>query len=62
MSNNNQGLVRRNGMIAGVCAGLGARFGISAWIFRILFLLALTPGGVPGIVLYFVFWFFMPKA
>lgn len=38
-----QGLIRpRQGrVIAGVCAGLGPRFGLSPWTARILFILVL---------------------
>lgn len=62
MSYNNQkrGLVRQNGMIAGVCGGLAARFGLPTFIVRLIFLLLLVPGGVPGITLYVVLWLLMP--
>lgn len=46
--------------IAGVCGGLGEYFGISASIFRLIFLLLLIPGGIPGPTLYLLFWIFMP--
>ena len=42
---------RHNRIIAGVCGGLAEFFGISAFWFRIAFLIALIPGGVPGTVL-----------
>jgi phage shock protein C len=53
---------RRNRVIAGVCGGLAEFFGISAFWFRLAFLIALLPGGVPGIVAYLLFWFIVPKA
>jgi phage shock protein C len=57
-----QGLVRpQDGrMIAGVCAGLGRRFGIDPWIARLLFVLILFL--VPGsqILIYPVLWILMP--
>jgi phage shock protein C len=53
---------RRNRVIAGVCGGLAEFFGISAFWFRLTFLIALLPGGVPGIVAYLLFWFIVPKA
>lgn len=53
---------RSNRMIAGVCGGLGEFFGISAWWFRLAFLIALIPGGVPGIVAYLIFWIVIPRS
>jgi phage shock protein C len=53
---------RHNRMIAGVCGGLGEFFGISAFWFRLAFIIALLPGGVPGIGLYLLCWLIIPKA
>jgi phage shock protein C len=53
---------RRNRMIAGVCGGLGEFFGISPWWFRIGILIALIPGGVPGVLIYLLLWLMIPKA
>lgn len=53
---------RRNRIVAGVCGGLGEFFGISAFWFRLAFLIALIPGGVPGLAVYLLFWFIVPKA
>lgn len=46
--------------IAGVCAGLARRFGLSAGFVRFLFLLSLV---LPGsqVVVYLVLWLLMPK-
>jgi phage shock protein C len=52
---------RRNRIIAGVCGGLGEFFGISTFWFRLAFLIALIPGGVPGLVVYFLMWFIVPS-
>ena len=52
---------RRNRVIAGVCGGLGEFFGISALWFRLAFLIALLPGGVPGIGLYLLLWLIIPN-
>jgi phage shock protein C len=52
---------RHNHMIAGVCGGLAEFFGISAFWFRLAFLIALIPGGVPGLGLYLLFWLIIPK-
>jgi phage shock protein PspC (stress-responsive transcriptional regulator) len=58
-----QGLVRpRQGrVLAGVCAGLGRRFGWSPWLTRILFLVVLMV--IPGsqIIVYPVLWLLMPS-
>ena len=50
-----------NRIIGGVCGGLGEFFGIDAIWFRILFLISLIPGGVPGLLLYFIFWIVIPS-
>ena len=58
-----QGLVRpRDGrVLAGVCAGLGRRFGIDPWPARLLFVLLLLV--VPGsqLLIYPVLWILMPR-
>ncbi|GAA4437876.1 PspC domain-containing protein [Phytohabitans houttuyneae] len=47
-------------MIAGVCAGLGRRFGISANAMRLIFLIScLLPG--PQFVIYIALWIIMPN-
>jgi len=51
---------RNNRVIAGVCGGLGEFFGISAFWFRLAFLLALLPGGIPGLLPYFILWIIVP--
>jgi phage shock protein C len=53
---------RRNRVIAGVCGGLGEFFGVSPFWFRIAFLIALIPGGVPGILAYLLLWIIVPSA
>lgn len=58
-----QGLVRPGDqrVLAGVCAGLGRRFGISPWAARLLFVLLLMV--VPGsqILVYPILWILMPS-
>jgi phage shock protein C len=61
MSAGNNKLRRQNGIIGGVCGGLGAFYGISAWWFRILFLILLMPGGLPGLVPYLILWIVIPR-
>ncbi len=59
----NQGLVRpREGrVLAGVCAGLGRRFGINPWLARLLFILVLMV--IPGsqLLVYPILWILMPS-
>jgi phage shock protein C len=52
---------RRNRIFAGVCGGLGEFFGLSAIWFRLAFLLALIPGGIPGLLLYILAWLIIPS-
>jgi phage shock protein C len=52
---------RRDRIIAGVCGGLGEFFGIAPIWFRIAFLISLLPGGVPGFLLYMLFWIIIPN-
>lgn len=51
---------RSNRVIGGVCGGLAEFFGISAFWFRLGFLIALLPGGIPGLLLYFLAWIIIP--
>jgi phage shock protein C len=54
-------LRRQNGMIAGVCGGLGVFFGINPAWFRLLFVILLVPGGLPGLLPYAILWIIIPK-
>jgi phage shock protein C len=51
---------RSNRMIAGVCGGLAEFFGLSSFWFRLLFLILLLPGGLPGLVPYLLLWLIIP--
>ncbi len=56
-------VLRRSGrdrVIAGVCGGLGEFFGINPIWFRLGFIIATIPGGVPGIGLYLLLWLIVP--
>lgn len=53
---------RSDRVVAGICGGLAEFFGISTFWFRLAFLIALIPGGVPGLLLYLLCWLIMPKA
>lgn len=51
---------KRNRILAGVCGGFAEFFGISTFWFRLAFLIALLPGGVPGILVYLLCWLIIP--
>ena len=51
---------RTNRMIAGVCGGLEEFFGLDAFWFRLAFVLAMLPGGIPGIAVYLLLWLIIP--
>jgi len=51
---------RHNRVVAGVCAGIAARFGLSPLTVRVLFLLScLLPG--PQFVVYLALWLLLPQ-
>ncbi len=54
-------LRRQNGWIAGVCGGLGAFYDINPFWFRLLFLILLMPGGLPGFLPYVILWLIIPR-
>ena len=51
---------REGRMIAGVCAGLAQRFGMSAGMVRLLFLLSLLLPGTQ-VIIYLILWILMPN-
>ncbi len=52
---------RHNRMIAGVCGGLADFYGISSFWIRLAFVIALIPGGVPGILVYLIMMVVVPS-
>jgi phage shock protein C len=54
-------LRRQNGIIAGVCGGLGAFFDISPFWFRLIFLILALPGGWPALLPYVILWLVIPR-
>jgi phage shock protein PspC (stress-responsive transcriptional regulator) len=48
-------------MLFGVCGGLGNYFGVDPVWFRLGFVLTALPGGVPGLILYIIFFLVMPE-
>ena len=55
-------LRRQKAIVAGVCGGLAEFFGISAFWFRLLFIILLLPGGLPGLLPYVILWIAVPRA
>ena len=51
----------RNRVVAGVCGGLAEFYGISTFWYRLAFLIALIPGGVPGLLVYLIMVFIIPS-
>lgn len=54
-------LRRQNGIVFGVCGGLAAFTGVSAFWFRLAFLILSIPGGLPGLVPYLIMWLVIPR-
>jgi phage shock protein C len=52
---------RSDRVVAGVCGGLAEFFGINTFWFRLVFLIALIPGGIPGLLPYLLLWLIIPK-
>jgi phage shock protein C len=47
-------------MIGGVAAGIANYVGIDVTIVRLIWVLLLLPGGLPGLVPYLILWIIMP--
>ena len=47
--------------IAGVCGGLAEYFNIDPVIIRIIAVVLLLPGGLPGVVPYLILWIIVPE-
>lgn len=47
--------------IAGVCGGLAEYFGIDPTIIRVIAVLLLLPGGLPGLLPYIILWIVIPS-
>ena len=52
---------RSHRMIAGVAGGMADRFGIPVWLARVLWVLLLLPGGLPGLIPYVICWIVIPE-
>jgi phage shock protein PspC (stress-responsive transcriptional regulator) len=51
-----------NRILLGICGGLGEFFGINPIWFRLAFVIAAIPGGLPGLLIYLILWVIMPKS
>ena len=51
---------KSQGVIAGVCAGLAAYFGVSVVLLRLIFLLLALSGG-PAVAAYLILWVILPE-
>lgn len=51
---------RRDRMVAGVAGGMGEYFNIDPTLLRIIWVLLMLPGGIPGIILYLACWILIP--
>ena len=52
---------RSDRFFSGVCGGLGAFFGIRPLWFRVGFIIASLPGGLPGMLPYLICWIIIPR-
>jgi phage shock protein C len=52
---------RKDRIIAGVCGGLAEYFNIDPVIVRVIAVILLIPGGLPGIVPYTILWIIVPQ-
>jgi phage shock protein C len=52
---------RTDRKIAGVCGGLAEYFGIDPVIIRIIAVILLLPGGLPGFIPYVIMWIVVPE-
>jgi phage shock protein PspC (stress-responsive transcriptional regulator) len=53
---------RQGAWIAGVARGMAEWLGLPVWLVRLLWVLTLAPGGVPGGLLYLICWVLIPRA
>jgi len=52
---------RTDRMIAGVCGGIAEYFAIDPTIVRLIAVLLLLPGGLPGLLPYLILWVVVPQ-
>jgi phage shock protein C len=52
---------RKQRLIAGVAGGMAERFGLPVILVRLVWLVLLLPGGLPGLVPYVICWLVIPS-
>ncbi len=52
---------RRDKWIAGIAGGMATYVSIDPTVVRVLWLITLLPGGVPGLALYVICWLVIPR-
>ena len=52
---------KRHRIIGGVAGGMAERFGLPVILVRLLWLILLLPGGLPGVVPYLICWALIPS-
>lgn len=52
---------KKDRKIAGVAAGMAHYFDLDVTFVRLLWALALIPGGIPGVLLYVICWIVIPE-
>jgi phage shock protein C len=61
MSNGKLRSSRNNKIIAGVAGGMAEWMGIKSIWTRLLWIILLIPGGLPGVIPYILCWMIIPK-
>lgn len=51
---------KRHRLVAGVAGGMAERFGVPVLLVRLLWVLLLLPGGIPGVIPYLICWIVIP--
>jgi phage shock protein PspC (stress-responsive transcriptional regulator) len=51
---------RRHRFVAGVAGGLAERFGLAVLLVRLIWVILLLPGGLPGFLPYVLLWVLLP--
>lgn len=52
---------KKDRMLAGVCGGIAEYFGIDPVLVRIIAVILLLPGGLPGLLPYLILWVVVPE-
>lgn len=52
---------KKGRVVAGVCLGLANYFNIDVTIVRIVWIILLFPGGLPGLIPYILLWIVVPS-